>query len=203
MKKCVIFGAGVYDGQLPAYEKDILYISADAGILKCRELGIVPDIAIGDFDSLGSVPEEQNVVRLPVEKDITDMDAAVEEAVARGCGEIHIYGGAGGRPDHTLANISLVARLSTMNIKPFMYGEGYVFTAITNGEITVCGEKGKTLSVTAFSDRCTGVNIKNLKYTLDDGVLENTFALGVSNSFTDKKAYVGVEKGTLIVMWEK
>lgn len=201
MKKAVIFGAGEYDGQLPA--KDGAYIiAADAGLEKCLSADFVPDAAIGDFDSLGRIPDAANVTVLPVEKDVTDLDAAVSAALEKGAEEIHIYGGMGGRPDHTYANISLAARLSRKGVKAFLYGVGYTVTAVTDGELILTGEKGKTVSVFSFTDISTGVYEEGLKYSLENAVLTSDFALGVSNSFLSGRARISVEKGTLVVMTE-
>lgn len=195
----IIFGAGVYDYQFPAISPEDIVIAADGGYKVCREAGIEPHLVIGDFDSLGYIPRSVKTDRLPVEKDVTDLNAAVNAARKLGCGEIHIYGGMGGRPDHTLANIALTAKLSKCGVKAFMYGEGCMLTAVTDGEIRLSGKKGNTVSVFAFSDVCTGVTLEGLKYPLNDAELTNDFALGVSNSFTEIFAGVTVKKGTLII----
>lgn len=197
--RALIFGAGVYDFQFPRIRDDDIVIAADGGYKICRERGIEPHRIIGDFDSLGFVPDDRNVEKLPVEKDITDLHAAANIARRLGCNEIHIYGGMGGRPDHTFANVSLIAKLSKDKIKAFMYGDGYILTAVTDGEIRFAGEKGKTVSVFSFSDISTGVTLDGLYYKLVDGELKNDFCLGVSNSFTEVYAGVSVKHGTLIV----
>lgn len=203
MKKCLIFGAGVYDGQLPAKEENVLVIAADAGITACLQAGFSPDLVTGDFDSLGKIPEGDHVYVLPVKKDVTDLDAAVAKALENGCGEIHIYGGMGGRPDHTLANYSLLARLSQNGIKAFLYGDGYVVTAVTDGAVSLSGAAGKTVSVFSWTETSAGVTLTGLKYPLADHLLTNTFALGVSNSFLGGEALVKTDKGTLLIFTEK
>ena len=104
--RSLIFGAGDYTGvpQIGSLASNSLVIAADGGYKYLDSLGIAPDIYIGDYDS-SECPEGVDAVRLPVEKDDTDMLAAVRLALGRGCREIHMFGGTGGRLDHTLANI--------------------------------------------------------------------------------------------------
>ena len=108
----------------------------------------------------------------------------------------------GGRPDHTLANYSLLASLSKKGVRAYMTGEGYTVTAVTDAGVMISGKEGNTLSVFSWSDASYGVTLRNLKYTLDNAVLKNDFSLGVSNSFIDRTAEISVEKGTLLVMYE-
>ena len=202
MKRCVIFGAGEYDGAVPPADAD-LYIAADAGLEAMCEKGIAPDLAIGDFDSLKTgLPEGMPAVRLPTHKDVTDLDAAVAEGIARGCDTFYLYGVLGGRPDHSFANLSLIARLSQEGKQGWMFGAGYRITAIRNGALTLPPQKGGAVSVFSFTDKSEGVTIRGLEYGLEDAELTSTFALGVSNAFTGAPAEIGVKNGILLIMAE-
>lgn len=201
MKKAFVFGGGVYDGQFPVICPEDFIIAADAGHEILEKHGITPHITVGDFDSSEKIPSV-NVIKLPVEKDVTDTYAAVNIALEKGCDEIYIYGGMGGRPDHTFANYTLIAQLSEKGIKAFLCGEGYVVTAVCCGKISLEGKKGKTVSVFSWSEKCGGVSLTGLKYALSDAVLTNSFALGVSNSFEAEKAEISVKNGTLVIMTE-
>ena len=200
MRSCIIFGAGEYDAQIPIKSTDQLVIAADAGYERCVKCGFIPDIVVGDFDSLCKVPDLSNMIQLPVEKDMTDMDAAVAIALEKGCKAMHLYGGMGGRPDHTLANYSLIARLSRQGVEAHLYGEGYVVTAVTDGTLTLTGGRGETVSVFSWTDTSEGVTLRGLKYPLENATLTGTFALGVSNSFAEETAVISVARGTLLVM---
>ena len=202
MKRALIFGGGVYKNEFPEISSEDFIIAADKGCEILKHHGIEPNITVGDFDSSSFIPEKNTVV-LPVEKDVTDSHAAVNIALEKGCDEIHIFGGMGGRPDHTFANYSLVAGLAKRGIKAFLFGEDYVVTAVCNGKICLAGEKGSTVSVFSFSSISRGVTLKGLKYPLENAELENTFALGVSNSFSEDMAEIFVEDGTLLIMQEK
>ena len=202
MKRCVIFGAGEYDGAAPPRDAD-LYIAADAGLRAMRESGLEPDLVIGDFDSLRSDPPDGvPAVRLPTHKDVTDLDAAVAEGLARGCDTFFLYGVLGGRPDHSLANLSLLARLAERGKRGWMFGAGYRITAVKNGAVTLPAQERGTVSVFSFSDKSEGVTIRGLEYGLEDAALTSTFALGVSNAFKGLPAEIRVREGILLVMAE-
>ena len=114
-ERCVIFGAGeYYEGPAPAIEKGMLAIAADGGLDHMRAMGLSPDFVIGDFDSLsGDVPDGDRSVRLPPQKDDPDLLSALKVGWSRGAREFHIYGALGGRIDHTIANMQLMALLAS------------------------------------------------------------------------------------------
>ena len=110
---CYIFGAGSFYGlsQRPAPGDTV--IAADGGWEPCRGEGLTPDLLLGDFDSLHTVPDFAHIRRVPVEKDDTDMMLAIKEGLARGETEFHLYGGMGGRrTDHTIANLQCLLYLA-------------------------------------------------------------------------------------------
>ena len=87
-KKCYIVGAGDNSGTNFSKEKDEYVIAADGGLATLEKLGIQPDFILGDFDSLGYVPDGKNIEVHKVEKDDTDMMLSVERAVESGYNEI-------------------------------------------------------------------------------------------------------------------
>lgn len=197
-KTAVIFGAGepnIKQVNLPA---DCLVWAADGGLAYCNTLGITPDFIIGDFDSLGYVPE--NAVILPVQKDLTDLEAAVTDAEEKGCDEFYIYGGTGNRLDHTLGNIALLIALSKKGKRAFLCDCNYTVTAVTNGEIHFDADERGTVSVFAADKEVHGVTIRGLLYELQNATLTNDVTLGVSNELTGQEASVGVTDGTLVIV---
>ena len=201
MKTCLIFGAGDPPKQPVSVPDGALLIAADGGLKTMRELGLTPDLFVGDRDSLSEeIPEAVPQILLPVKKDVTDMDAAAAEAVKRGCTDLTLYGGMGGRLDHTLANISLLARLSQTGCRVKMTDGVTSVFAVTNGLLTLPAQKAGDAAVFSFTDRSEGVTIKGLLYELEDGTLTSDFSLGVSNSFVGKPAIVEVKTGTLLVV---
>ena len=85
MKRCFIFAAGTFYGLRERPAAGDLVIAADAGYLNCKKGGIVPDLLLGDFDSMEVPDGAEHLVRLPVEKDDTDTLAAIRVALERGC----------------------------------------------------------------------------------------------------------------------
>ena len=205
MKRGFIFAAGTFYGlRRKPEEPEDLVIAADAGYRTCRELGIVPDLLLGDFDSMEQPEDFANIHRSPVEKDDTDTMLAVKTGLEQGCGEFYLYGGTGGRRlDHTLANLQTLLYLRRRGARGYLYDNDFVWTVIENETIRV----DKTvewglLSVFCLGDRARGVAETGVQYPLQGAELTAEFPLGVSNHILEPVAAVGVETGALAVGWE-
>lgn len=206
---CVVLGAGEYPDPHPRLPRHHLLIAADGGLDHARAAELRPDVVIGDFDSAaGPIPsasdaEPAETIALPAQKDDTDMLSALKIGWERGMRTFHIYGGLGGRPDHSLANIQLTALLSRHGGIGFLHGDGTVVTAITDGSLRFPGHpcpEPSVISVLCHSNSATGVTEKGLAYRLDDATMSNTIPNGVSNEFVDGvPSYVAVLDGTLVV----
>mgnify|MGYP001146518371 CR=1 FL=1 len=202
MKTCYIFGAA--DGLPDRFKKneEDLVIAADSGINHLEKFGALPDIAVGDFDSLGFVPDCGEVIRHPVMKDDTDTMAAIRHAVTVGCGEIWLYCAMGGRLDHLLGNLQAAAFAVKHGVWVRIIDRETEIRVFTGGCITVPEREGWSLSVLALSDRCTGVSIHGTKYELENVTVENSFPIGVSNQWQGD-AEISVAAGVLAVMESK
>ena len=199
--KCVIFAGGTDFGVAPIISPEDLVIAADAGYLACRVRKITPDLAVGDWDSLGDMVVDCERVDLPAEKDDTDTLAAIRIGIQRGFREFHICCGTGGRIDHTLANMQCLVFLSKQGKKGFLYDTGSVVTAVSDGEIRFAASAKGGVGVFAADGTAQGVTIKGLKYTVENAVLTADFPVGVSNSFIGQESVVAVKKGTLYVVF--
>ncbi len=201
MKICYIIGAG----ELPLLhinrEKEHIVIAADGGLAALGE--IKPDIVVGDFDSLGFVPQYDNTVVLPVEKDITDMHCAVDIGFKKGYKTFVIYGGTGGRPDHTFANYALISYVAEQGGRAYLIGDGFITVGIKNGSFRLSGKTEGTVSVFAAGKDAKGVTITGLKYPLCNHTLTFSHPLGVSNCFVGKEAEISVKEGTLLIFFEE
>lgn len=180
-----------------------LVIAADAGVEHLKAQGIAPDWVVGDFDSLGHLPEEDNIIRHPVEKDDTDMMLAVKTALEHGCRRLVLYGGVGGHLDHTYANLQTLAYLADHGASGYLLGDGTVSTVVKNGLLRFGPEHRGRVSVFCPGEPARGVDLVGLYYPLRDATLTSGFPLGVSNSFTGQNASVSVRQGSLLVMWEE
>ncbi len=202
MPVCYIISAGdCTEIKINKKENDLI-IAADKGLTYCQRDGIVPDVIIGDFDSLGYCPEKGNVITLPVEKDDTDTSFAVKYAMDKGYNKIVIFGATGGsRGDHTFANIALLAYISKHNGIGFLDCGVYSITSITNSKISFPEYMEGDISVFSFDTVSHGVTETGLYYNYDNADVENSIVTGVSNSFTGQKSTVSVKEGTLIIYY--
>ena len=199
---CVIFCAGEFDRLINPLEKGDIVIAADGGVKHTQTLGIMPDIILGDFDSLGYVPQGSELH--PVEKDDTDAMLAAKRGLALGCREFLFYGSLDGpRLDHTVANFQTLAYLNEHGAKGTLIGLRQQVTLLKEGKITFPKNAAGNISVFAFGGTAEGVTIRNLYYNLENGSLTPAFPLGVSNHFIGEEAEVSVEKGSLLIVWDK
>ncbi len=203
-KKCIIVGAGDFsEEKLPIGPEDCL-IAADGGLSYLERLGLQPDIVVGDFDSLSYIPHHPRTLKLPVEKDDTDMEAAIEKGIALGYEQFYLYGGCGGRIDHTLANIQLLVWLAKTGRQGSLFDRRQKIQVFSGPrKVTFSPEEKGIISVFACSDVCTGVFEKGLQYRLDNYTMTNDKPLGVSNAFTGRPAEVSVETGVLMIITER
>ncbi|MEA4965173.1 MAG: thiamine diphosphokinase [Oscillospiraceae bacterium] len=203
MGECYIFAAGSYYGLWQRPNPDDFLIAADGGYPVCQSEGLRPDLVIGDFDSLPAPPDHPNVIRLPVEKDDTDLLAAIREGLRHGCTVFRLYGGTGGpRPEHTLANYQCLLFLAAHGARGYLYGDGYVVSAVRNGILSLPAADCGNVSVFALSGPAVGVTLRGLQYPLQEARLTPEMPLGVSNAFRGEPAEISVRSGTLLVFWD-
>ncbi|MBQ9347478.1 MAG: thiamine diphosphokinase [Oscillibacter sp.] len=208
-RRCFIFSAGnLYHSslrELPRRPVDYV-IAADAGFLLCKERNLVPDLIIGDFDSMEQPVGLSTVTvrRVPVEKDDTDTMLAVKAGLEAGCTVFHLYGCTGGRRlDHTLANFQALLYLRRRGARGFLYGDAFVWTVIEGETLTIRREiPWALLSLFPLDGRAEGVTASGVQYPVRDGVLNPAFPLGVSNHIIEDEAVVAVERGALLAGWQ-
>ena len=203
MRRCFIFAAGSFFGLRERPAPDDLVIAADAGYRLCRSLGVVPDLVLGDFDSMPE-PVGVPVLRAPVEKDDTDAMLALKTGLEKECGEFHLYGFTGGkRLDHTLANLQSLLYLRRRGARGWLYGDDFVWTAIENESLTVRKEvEWGLFSAFCLGDKALGIDEVGFQYPLKDATLTPEFPLGVSNHILKPEAVITVRNGALLVGWE-
>lgn len=200
MKNCVIFCAGDFHGLAEHITADDLCIAADGGLRQLEQLGREPDVILGDFDSLGYVPQKATV--FPVEKDDTDAMLAARRGLELGCRRFVFYGALEGpRLDHTVANFQTLQFLADRGAKGYLVGETTVVTLVKNGTLTFPAVKEGIVSVFCMGSDAHGVTIRGLQYGLEGGSLTAGFPLGVSNHFVGAPASVTVEQGSLLVLY--
>jgi len=208
MKKCYIVGAGEFAKEKFKPNKTDFIIAADGGMDYLNEAGFMPNVIIGDMDSISeeaqeNVRHQKNIewIKLPVEKDDTDVMAAIRLAVDRGYEEFHIFGGCGGRLDHTLANINCLTYLKILGFRGYLYGINENLQVIENETICFPSDIKGRISIFSIGDNAEGITLKGLKYLLNNDTMTNSFPIGVSNEFTGQESSITVKKGKLLLVY--
>ena len=202
MGKCIIFCAAGFDGLLAPVTGDDYLIAADGGYAHTQALGLTPHCILGDFDSLGYVPENSTV--FPVEKDDTDAMLAVRRGLSLGYREFLLYGSLDGpRLDHTVANFQTLGYLADRGARGWLIGKNNIVTVIKDSALSFPAEFTGAVSVFCMGEDARGITLTNLQYPLENGTLSAGFPLGVSNQFTGKAASIQVDKGSLLVIWDR
>ena len=202
MNSCIIFCAGGFDGLVTPIGQQDYILAADGGLIHTQSLGIEPHGILGDFDSLGYVPDSAKV--FPVEKDDTDAMLAVRHGLKLGYDRFLLYGSLDGpRLDHTVANFQTLQFLADRGAIGYLIGKDTVATVIKNGSLQFTPAAEGILSLFCMGQDASGVTLTGLKYPLEKAVLSAGFPLGVSNRFVGEAANICVEKGSLLVLFDR
>ena len=202
-KTCYLVGAGEV-APLPNLSPDDLLIAVDGGLHACAAQGLFAQILVGDLDSFGDAPLPNiPVCRFPVKKDETDTYLAYLEGVKRGYKHFEIYGGLGGRADHTIANLQLLRRIAGEGNTAALVGTDARMVAFADRAVTLETHAEQPLGVFSLSECSEGVTIEGAAYALENGTLHFDFPLGVSNTAKGNEVKISVKKGTLLVVLSK
>ena len=201
MKTCIIFCAGGFSGLAEPIREEDHILAADGGLTHVEKLGLRPHSILGDFDSLGYVPQGAQV--FPVEKDDTDSMLAVRRGLELGYRRFVIYGALDGeRLDHTVANLQTLCFLASHGAVGYLVGNTYLATAIRETTFRFPEHAEGVLSLFCFgTDAC--LTLEGLQYTLEKGTLGADYPLGVSNHFVGEEAVVTVHSGTVVALWDR
>lgn len=203
MRTVIVAAGGQVDHRVKSYisEADLL-LAADGGAASILELGFVPQAVVGDFDSLDpdvvSGLGECELVRVQREKDETDTELTVRYALERGTDAITLLGALGGRIDHTLANLILLAGLAKKDIDARAITPPLAVYAVAK-RLVIQGTKGDLVSVFPFQGPAEGVTEIGFKYSLADAYLDPFAVVGISNELASSEGIIEVRKGVLLV----
>ena len=203
---CYIIGAGDnFKDDLFYPDDDDLVIAADGGYKFLKENNIRTDIILGDFDSLDKDTKMigSQIIKLNPVKDETDTLYAINKGIEKGYTTFHIYGGTGGRTDHTIANIQSLTMLAKKNMQGFLYTENEIITVICNKSLNFNKNKKGYVSVFSLDNESYGVTETGMKYSLSDYTMSNSYPIGVSNEFIGKDSTISVDNGTLLIIYSR
>lgn len=202
MARCLIFCASEFDTLLYPPDPEDFILAADGGYTHVRRLGLKPDCVLGDFDSLGYVPQDSTV--FPTEKDDTDAMLAVCRGLELGYREFLLYGSLGGsRLDHTVANFQTLQFLADRGAWGYLVGKDVLVTVVKNGSVTFPATASGIVSVFCLGPDAQGVTLTGLQYPLENATLTAGFPLGASNHFLGSPATVTVTNGSLLLFFDR
>jgi thiamine pyrophosphokinase len=204
--RAVIFANGEFPDPQSARDllcPDDLVIAADGGVRHALAAGVIPNVIIGDLDSL-SLEEQARVeatgsqiIRFSPRKDETDLELALQYAVREGATEIIVLAALGGRLDQTIANLLLLAMPELGGIAVRVV-EGAQTAFLVRDKALVEGQPGDTVSLIPLGGDAVGVTAKGLEWPLHEETLRFGPARGVSNVLTAGQARVRVRQGLLL-----
>ena len=215
--KCIIISAGSFTPmEIPIEEGDYV-IACDAGFMYAQQMGILPDLIVGDFDSASEVGpvlirsieeiaenDPDRILQLDVKKDDTDTIKAAKIGISKGYRKFYLYGALGGkRFAHSMANVQTLLFLKHSGAKGYIFDADSMLMIAENETIKFHRGNNGYISIFALSEKAKGVTLKGLMYTMEEGELSSDFPLGVSNEFIiDEEAQITVKDGTLLISCE-
>jgi len=186
--------------------KDAVLYAVDGGLKAADDAELLPDFLVGDFDTADAALVERYeerciTLRHRPEKDATDTELAVDEAIARGADEIILLGATGSRMDHTLANVHMLYKMLLQGVRGYIWNE--------NNRMSLHKESfqkqtkdmfGTYVSFLPFWGEVSGLTLKGLKYPLDHKTLTAGISLGISNEVKEEKIEVSFASGYLLMI---
>lgn len=203
-----IFANGEISSDQISLPLDGIIIAADGGARHCLKLGIMPNIVIGDFDSL-SVEEFSTLesggtefIHHPAEKDETDLELALDYALGLNVSEISLYGLLGGRWDMTFSNVLLLASPRYDRIKlQLKVGQNTAYILHGGQSLKLKGQPGDRVSAISLNGTASGISYDGLEWPLVNADLPFGSPRGVSNTMAVGEAHISLEEGTLLVFF--
>lgn len=214
MRKTIIALNGRLRGEKCDYQQiiesgeRIFFIAADGGAIFLDELGYLPDVIIGDLDSLTEKKikeyrsKDVKILRFPVEKDETDAELTLNYCQEKGLRDIIILGSMGGRFDQQLANVYLLEYAYRNGLNAVIKEPGIEVGIIKEKQI-FRQKNNYSLSLIPLDKKVKGVYTSGFKYRLDGEELKRFKTRGISNKIVKRYASVLVEKGILLYVLNK
>ncbi len=184
----------------PILSKVVCTVAADSGFDLARRLKILPDLLVGDFDSLEPSRElknypEERIRRYPRDKDQTDAELGLQALWDRGMRRTVVVGGGGGRVDHLLGLVTLFEREKI----PTLWYTARELIQVVEGTLVVTDCKGQTVSFFPLGGPVAGMSSSGLKWPLD-GLEWDRGDMGLSNVFSADRCTISVTKGRLLMV---
>jgi thiamine pyrophosphokinase len=190
---------------VPPLPAGAMVIAADGGVDRALGLGLRVDLAIGDFDSVSAAglaaaeAAGARIERHPAAKDATDLELALDAAIALQPTRILVVGSGGGRLDHLLGSVLLLAdeRYAATEIDAFLGG---ACVSVIRGSRTLAGTPGDLFTLLPVHGAAEGVTTEGLEYPLRNEMLPPGTSRGVSNVFCASEVHITVQRGCLLAI---
>ncbi|MGD8190116.1 thiamine diphosphokinase [Brevibacillus ginsengisoli] len=193
---------------LPRLAEGDIVIGVDGGAIGLLEAGIVPDIALGDFDTIKEVGIKRlleagvAMEQFPAQKDLTDTEIALQKALELAPSAIYLYGAMGSRMDHTLANLQLLytahqagvwMQLESKRNRVMLLSERFP-------SLKIALDDYRFMSLLPLTLEVTGIHLEGFRYPLHDATIKMGMAIGVSNELQTPTGTITIGQGSLYVM---
>lgn len=210
MKALLVSGGDVKDLDLVKnLAKDVdLVIGVDGGTEYYLSIGILPNIIIGDLDSikmesLEIIKKKQiPIIKFPIEKDKTDTELALDYLIEKGFKDITILGAIGSRMDHTLGNIFLLKKLWKKKIKGKIIDNHNIIYLIDK-ELIIKNRPSSYVSIIPITNDGAIITLEGFKYNLSKVKIDFSSTLGISNKVEETHGYIKIHKGICLVFITK
>ena len=185
-----------------------LVVAADGGALHALSAGVVPDLVVGDMDSLGEEGTRRvgdrgaSLERHPSRKDKMDGHLAVLAARKRGATDLDLLCAAGGRFDAVFALPHLLLAAERLGMRATVWAAWGEMFVVEDGRRAVAGGPGESVSVFPVSGATRGVTLEGFEYPLEGARIEAGDTLGFHNEMAGGEARVTVGDGALLVIHE-
>lgn len=210
-KRCIIIANGDinnYTWHKSQLQDADFILCADGGTRHAVSMGIVPNVVLGDFDSLSSDIKSAlsntscQFVRYPEEKDMTDTELALKYCLGMNPEEIIFMGSLGTRYDHSLANILLLSEVPPQIRVKIINEQNEIM--LLKEKLYLHGIPGDIVSIVPLSREIIGVSTRGLKYMLRNDTLCRGTSRGVSNEMVGAEAMIEIMEGVALVIraWE-
>lgn len=191
----------------PLIQPDDKIICADGGGYHAKRMGLVPDVIIGDMDSVSTelLAEFEGMGTLiethPANKDETDLELAINFASNSGIQNIDVIGVFGGRLDQSVANLMLLARPEWRHLRLRAITEHEVTWPLRGSDQeTITGTVGDTLSLIPLTPSVEGVTLTGVKWPLDQATLQFGSTWTMSNEFVKNEVTLSVVQGLVLIV---
>ena len=207
-RRCIIFANGLLpnmDAARALLQPGDRIVCADAGARHARRLGLLPDLVVGDLDSIQAddrqwlTDNDIRIAQYPHDKDQTDLELAIQHALVEHPSSIIVAGALGARLDHTLGNIALLTddRLADF---PCALDDGVEQVVVCRSRKVIQGAPGDLISLVPWGVPTTGVQTAGLKWPLHREILRPESSRGISNEMTAESSEISIESGLLVII---